>query len=48
MLVGWGSNPYVSELRDGRILLDLRFGGDGADLPRLPRGVGGRPADDPR
>ena len=38
LLVGWGSNPVVSEFDEaGRLLLDLRFGGEGADSYRAFR-----------
>jgi hypothetical protein len=49
LLVGWGSNPVVSEVNsDGRVLLDLRFGGEGADSYRAFRfDWRGRPAEPP-
>ena len=38
VLVGWGSNPVVSEFDEsGQLLLDLRFGGEGADSYRAFR-----------
>jgi hypothetical protein len=49
VLVGWGSNPYVTEFdRSGRMLFDLRFGAKGADSYRAYRAVwAGRPTEDP-
>jgi len=49
VLVGWGSNPVVSEFDvSGRPLLDLRFGGEGADSYRAFRFEWhGRPAELP-
>jgi hypothetical protein len=49
LLVGWGSSPVVSEFDEsGRLLLDLRFGGEGADSYRAFRFVWrGRPAELP-
>jgi hypothetical protein len=38
VLVGWGHEPYVTEYdRRGRVVLDLRFGGGGADSYRAFR-----------
>ena len=38
LLVGWGSNPVVTEFdASGRVLLDLHFGGEGADSYRAFR-----------
>jgi hypothetical protein len=49
VLVGWGQAPYVTEFdRDGDVLFDLRFGGEGADSYRAYRAEWtGRPSDDP-
>jgi Arylsulfotransferase (ASST) len=49
VLVGWGQQPYVTEFdRTGKVLLDLRFGGKGADSYRAYRaGWSGRPAEAP-
>ena len=49
LLVGWGSNPVVSEFdASGRLLLDLHFGGEGADSYRAFRFPWhGRPAELP-
>ena len=49
VLVGWGQQPYVTEFdRDGKVLLDLRFGGKGADSYRAYRSAwSGRPAEAP-
>ncbi len=49
VLVGWGSNEFVTEYdRDGTVLLDLRFGGGGADSYRAYRSPwSGRPAEPP-
>jgi hypothetical protein len=49
VFVGWGSNPYFTEFdRDGRVLLDVRFGSGGADSYRAFRFPWiGRPIDRP-
>jgi hypothetical protein len=49
VLVGWGQAPYVTEFdRGGKVVFDLRFGGEGADSYRAYRAKWtGRPADDP-
>jgi hypothetical protein len=49
VLVGWGQAPYVTEFdRAGKVLLDLRFGGEGADSYRAYRALwSGRPAEAP-
>ena len=49
VLVGWGSNEYVTEFdRDGGVLLDLRFGAGGSDSYRAYRSVWtGRPDEPP-
>ena len=49
VFVGWGSEPYVTEFdRDGRVLLDVRFGVKGTDSYRAYRlDWRGRPADRP-
>ncbi len=49
VLVGWGQAPRVTEFdRDGEVVFDLRFGGEGADSYRAYRAEWtGRPADDP-
>jgi hypothetical protein len=49
ILVGWGAQRYVTQFaRDGRVVLDLRFGGEGADSYRAYRSSwSGRPARDP-
>jgi hypothetical protein len=49
VLVGWGSNPYLTELAaDGRTLLDLRFGAGKVDSYRAYRFAWeGAPADRP-
>jgi arylsulfotransferase ASST len=49
VVVGWGSNPYVTEFdAGGRVLLDLRFGSAGVDSYRAFRLPWmGHPADRP-
>jgi Arylsulfotransferase (ASST) len=49
VLVGWGQAPDVTEFdRAGKVVFDLRFGGNGADSYRAYRAKWtGRPADDP-
>jgi hypothetical protein len=49
VFVGWGSNPYFTEFdRNGRVLLDVRFGSGGADSYRAFRYPWtGRPSDRP-
>jgi hypothetical protein len=49
VFVGWGANEYFSEFdRQGRVLLDARFGGGGADSYRAYRFRWvGRPTDRP-
>ena len=49
VFVGWGSQPYFTEFdREGRVLLDGRFGVDGTDSYRVYRFAWtGRPADAP-
>lgn len=49
LFVGWGSKPYFTEYSaDGRVLLDGRFGGAGADSYRAFRFVWvGRPTQPP-
>ena len=49
VFVGWGSNEYFTEFdRDGRVLLDVRFGSGGADSYRAYRMPwDGRPVDRP-
>ena len=49
IVVGWGSNPVVTEHdADGDVVLDVRFGGEGADSYRAFRAEWtGRPTDPP-